>query len=79
MSNQLFEYAKNRFVNPAKIIGVSIYSKQSQSPDNQGNYPLTYRVAIDLDVKEVSKATVYSDGYPTEAEAKEFLVKVPVN
>lgn len=78
MPEQMFEYAKNRFVNPKKIIGVSIYQKQGQDVDQDGNYPVVYRVAIDLDVKDSPKGTVYSDPYTSESEAKKFLVTIPI-
>lgn len=78
MSNQLFEYAKNRFVNPSKITAVSVYSKQSQEVDDNGQYVIAYRVAIELDVKDATKATVYSDAYPDEISARNFALKVPV-
>lgn len=79
MSNVLFEYAKNRFVNPAKIIGVSVYTKQASTPNEMGEYVHVYRVAIDLDVKEATKGTVYSDAYETEQAAIAFLKTVPVS
>lgn len=75
---QLFEYAKNRFINPGKIIGTSIYHKQGQEPDEGGNYPIVYRVAIDLDVKDAPKATVYSDAYESEQGAKAFMLTIPI-
>lgn len=79
MSKQLFEYAKNRFVNPTKIISMSIYSKQAETPNERGEYTVIYRVAIDLDVKEAPKSTVYSDAYETEELAKQFLLSIPVD
>lgn len=75
----MFQYAKNRFVNPKKIVSVSIYSKQSKDVDESGNYPVVHRVAIDLDVKEVTKSVVYSDAYATEQEAAKFLSTIPVS
>lgn len=74
----LFQYAKNRFINPEKIIGASIYSKQTETPNDEGKYPVILRVAIDLDVKEAPKATVYSDPFNSEEEAKNFLLTIPM-
>lgn len=78
MSEQNFQYAKGRYVNPKRIVEVSVYSKQATSPDNEGNYPTTWRVAISLDVKEAEKSTVYSDPFATETDANNFAQKIPL-
>jgi len=75
----MFEYAKGRFVNPSKISNCSIYTKQGDTPDEQGNYPITHRVAIDLDVKDATKATVYSDAYTNDSEARRFVGTIPIS
>ena len=62
----MFKYAAGRFVNPAKIIGASIYNKDGG-----------YKVAIDLDVTNVDRKAVYSDAYPNPEEAELFICTIP--
>jgi hypothetical protein len=71
-----YEYAKNRFImNPEKVIDVSVYSKQDKNVDANGEYPVIWRVAYTIDVKESDKGTVYSDGFGTEAAAREHAMR----
>jgi uncharacterized membrane protein affecting hemolysin expression len=77
MSKMNFEYAKNRFVNPKKIVDASIYTKQAQAPDAQGNYHVTVRVALSIDTENKDKGTVYSDPFATETAAREFIQNIP--
>lgn len=79
MENEKFEYAKNRFCNPKKIIEVSVYSKQSQSPDSEGQYPAAWRVALTIDVQNKDKGTLYSDAFETERQAVDFAKSVPIS
>lgn len=77
MSKMNFEYAKNRFVNPKKIVDASIYSKQAQAPDANGNYPVTIRVALSIDTENKDKGTIYSDAFETETAARAFIQNIP--
>lgn len=67
MSDQLFQYAQNKFVNPKRIIAANAYQKED-----------VLRVAIDLDVSDAAKSTVYSDPFKTVEECNQFLQKIPV-
>lgn len=62
----MFEYSTGRFVNPARIIGASIYTKEDK-----------IRVAIDLDVAEASKKSVFSDQMASVDEARTFIRTIP--
>jgi hypothetical protein len=64
--SRFFKYAVGRFVDPAKVVGASIYNK-----DNQ------IKVAIDLDVQNVEKATVFSGPFQTVEEAERFILTIP--
>lgn len=77
MAGLSFEYAKNRFLNPAKVIDASIYEKQSKDVDPSGNYPQVIRVAISMDTENKDKSTLYSDAMPTLADARKFIGTVP--
>jgi len=77
MSEINFKYAKNRFVNPKKIIDVSVYSKQLPDLDDQGKNKIAWRVAITVDVLNKDNSTLYSDAYATEVEALKFAESVP--
>lgn len=74
-----FQYAKGRFVNPKRIIDTAVYSKQSDSPDSEGHYPINWRVALTLDVANKDKGTLYSDAFSTEQAALEFCSKIPLS
>jgi len=62
----MFEYSTGRFVNPARIIGASIYTKEDKM-----------RVAIDLDVAEASKKSVFSDVMLSTDQARSFIKTIP--
>lgn len=79
MENQKFEYAKGRFINPAKIIEVSIYKKDVPGKEDPSDYTTVYRVALTLDVQVKDKGVVYSDGFETEAAARLFAMTIPMN
>lgn len=77
MSKMNFEYAKNRFVNPKKIVDANVYSKQAQAPNENGHYPVTIRVALSIDTENKEKGTIYSDPFPSETEAREYIKNIP--
>lgn len=77
MSSLKFQYAKNRFCNPDKIVDAGIYTKQATTPDGQGNYPTVYRVALKMDTQVKDAGTLYSDAMPTEAAALSYIEAMP--
>lgn len=75
----MFEYAKGRFVNPAKIVSANIYRKADGGTDNEGKPTEIIRVAIKLDVNEATKSEVYSDPFANEVLAAAFVKSLPLN
>lgn len=70
------EYAKNRWLNPEKIIDAAVYSKQSESADANGNYKIVWRIAFKVDVQSEVKQQLYSDPFDTEKEARDWLLQI---
>jgi hypothetical protein len=79
MSEINFEYAKGRYINPKKIIELSVYSKSVPGTDNPSEYRTVWRVALTIDVQNKENSTMYSDPYATEAEANSFAKTVPLS
>lgn len=63
----MFEYQTNRFLDPKRIIGANIYSK-----DN------AIRVAIDIDTIVTDKSCLYAGPFDTIEKAKAFIGTIPV-
>lgn len=63
----MFEYAQGRFVNLQRVICANVYNK-----DN------TLRVAIDLDVSESSRSTVYTAPFDSHDSAVNWIKAMPV-
>ena len=78
MADQMFQYARGRYVNPHKILTANIYSKDSPNGESPSNDGKVLRIAIDLDAVETSKSVVYSDPMPGWAEAEAFILNIPV-
>jgi hypothetical protein len=78
MSEQSFEYARGRFINPSRIIEVSVYKKDVPGKENPSAYETVYRIALTLDVQQADKSVVYSDAYASEADALAYARAVPL-
>lgn len=78
MDKNNFEYAKGRFISPARIIEVSVYSKKVPGKDNPSDYETVHRIAITLDVQQTDKSVVYSDAFATEDLAVAFARTIPL-
>lgn len=63
----MFEYQKDRFVDPKKIIAANIYSK-----DN------AIRVALDIDTVVSDKSCLYAGPFDNIEKAKTFIGSIPV-
>ncbi len=77
MSKLNFQYAKGRFLNPAKIVDASIYEKQAKEVNDKGEYPVVVRVAFAMDTENKDKATLYSDVLQSWSAAEQFIASVP--
>lgn len=69
----MIQYAPGRYVNSSKINSAIVFKKQAYEVDDKGEYPLIWKVAIDLDVLNPENSVVYSAPYSTEKECLQFL------
>lgn len=72
----MFEFRPNRFVDVSRVVTADIYQKQSDTPNDKGEYPPIIRVSMSLDVADTKAATIYSDPMPSTDKAKEFINKL---
>jgi len=79
MQGLSFQYAKNRFCNPGKIIDAGIYTKQATTPNDKGEYPTVVRVALKMDTQVKETGTLYSDAMPDEQAALQYIQNIPVS
>lgn len=75
----MFEYQKNRFVMPSRIISASIYNKQNGISDTNGQPNIEIRVAIEIDVMQRENNALFCGPFASEQIAKEFIKTIPLN
>ena len=77
MSKQPFQFAKGRFVNPARILTAHIYQKDETDNSGQATGRKILRVAIELDTLDKAKSSIFSDAMPDLAAAESFINSIP--
>lgn len=67
MATKMFRFTASRYLNPTKILSATVYQKDGST-----------RVAVKLDAKDPSESVVYTDPFPGDQEAHNFILSLPV-